>query len=413
PSGAGDVPARAHRPLQGVRVLDLGVIVVGAELGRLFADQGAEVIKIENRAFPDGSRQSRDGATMSPSFAWGHRNKLSLGLDLRSPQGVAVFKRLAATADVVLSNFKPGTMESLGLGDQSLRTINPRLIVVDSSAFGSSGPWSPRMGYGPLVRAATAITGLWRYPDVPDSFSDSSTIYPDHVAARVGAVAVLATLLARRRCGIGGTVSFAQAETILTQLSAQFLCESLAPGSLAARGDVGGHDAPYGVYPCAGDDEWCVLTIRGDEDWRRLCRAIGRPELCDDPRLASAAGRRRHRVEVEQAVTAWTAVHPPREAMSRLQHAGVPAGMMQRVADLPDDPHLAARGFFRRLAQPQLPEPILTENGPAVFTGIADPQLRPAPLQGEHTREICAKLLGLSDCDIDALVAAGVLEEPR
>ncbi|MET0419704.1 MAG: CoA transferase, partial [Actinoplanes sp.] len=164
------VSAGRTRPLAGLRVLDLGVIVVGAELGRLFADLGAEVIKVENQAFPDGSRQSFDGAPVSGSFAYGHRNKLGLGLNLRSDEGAAVFKRLVVQADVVLSNFKPGTLESLGLGYEQLAAINPGIVVADSSAFGPTGPWSRRLGYGPLVRASTSLSGLWRYLDDDNGF---------------------------------------------------------------------------------------------------------------------------------------------------------------------------------------------------------------------------------------------------
>ncbi|RAY16174.1 CoA transferase [Actinomadura craniellae] len=415
PGAAPAAPAGPRRPLAGLRVLDLGVIVVGAELGRLFADQGAEVIKIENRAHPDGSRQSATGAELTPSFVWGHRNKLSCGIDLRSAAGAEVFRRLVAESDVVLSNFKPGTLESLGLGPEALRRINPRLVVADSSALGATGPWSRQMGYGPLVRAVAGLTGLWRDPEVPDGedgFCDGITVYPDHVAARVGATAVLAVLIARRRTGAGGTVSVSQAETILVQLAESFLRESLEPGSFRPRGNAGEWDAPQGVYPCAGDDEWCVVTVRDDADWRRLCSAIERPDLRDDPRLATSAGRVAHRELIDAAVGGWTAAHPPRAAAAHLQSAGVPAGMMQRITEYAADPHLAARRFFRELHQPQFDAPLPTENGPATFRDVADPELRPAPLAGEHTREVCTKVLGMPAAEIDALVVAGALEEP-
>jgi crotonobetainyl-CoA:carnitine CoA-transferase CaiB-like acyl-CoA transferase len=249
-------------PLSGLRVLDLGVIVIGAETGRLFADLGADVIKIESRAFPDGSRASAAAGTVSPSFAWGHRNKRSLGIDLRHPQGKELFLRLAEVSDVVLSNFKPGTLESLGLGYKALREVNPRIVVVDSSALGSSGPASRRMGYGPLVRARTGLTSLWRYLDRPESYCDGLTVYPDHTAARIGAAGALAALIARRRTGRGGTVSISQAEVMLTQFSAEFLRETFDPGTLVPIGNRGEFDAPWGVYACAGDDQWCVITIR-------------------------------------------------------------------------------------------------------------------------------------------------------
>ncbi|MEU7740871.1 CoA transferase [Nonomuraea sp. NPDC049158] len=400
-----------RRPLDGLRVLDLGVIVVGAELGRLLADQGAEVIKIESRAYPDGSRQSLSDEVISAGFAWGHRNKLSAGINLRSPEGLELFKRLAADSDVILSNFKPGTLESLGLGYDVISELNPGVIMADSSALGPTGPWSRRMGYGPLVRASAGLTGLWRDTEVEAGFCDGITIYPDHIAARVGAVAVLAALIERRRTGKGGTVSVAQAETILTQLSTGFLRESLEPGSFTAHGNSGEWDAPQGVYPCAGDDEWCVVSVDGDEQWRGLCAVIGRADLGADARLATAAGRRMHRDLVDAAVAEWTAATPPGAAMERLQEAGVPAGMMHRVIEYLDDPQLTARGFLREMRHPYIEHALRTENAPATFRGLADPELRPAPLAGEHTRMVAAKLLGLAESEIQALIDAGVLEE--
>jgi crotonobetainyl-CoA:carnitine CoA-transferase CaiB-like acyl-CoA transferase len=412
------------RPLAGLRVLDLGVIVVGAELGRLFADMGAEVIKVENKAFPDGSRQTFDGSAISPSFAYGHRNKLGLGLNLRTPEGIALFKRLVARSDVVLSNFKPGTMESLGLGYDELAAINPGIVVADSSAFGPTGPWSKRMGYGPLVRATTGLSGLWRYPDDEGSHSDASTIYPDHVAARFEAVAILAKLVARRRTGRGGTVSVAQAEIILGQLSHQLALESVRPGSLTPGGDApqpltpggdapqpltpGGDagDAPRGLYPCAGDDEWCVVTVRGDDDWVRL-----EGVLATGLDLRTAGDRIAQREQLDALVSAWTSKRAPRDAMAELQAAGVPAAMMQRVPELLKDPHLAARGFFRTMDHPRIADTMPAENAPAVFANLAEPALNPAPLPGEHSREVLSRVLGLPAGEIDALVAAGVVEQ--
>ncbi|MET0364861.1 MAG: CoA transferase, partial [Sphingobium sp.] len=191
-------------PFAGLKILDLGIIVVGAEQGRLFADLGGDVIKVESRDFPDGNRQSYLSFGMSVSFAAGHRNKRSLGINLRDARGRDLFLDLVRQADVLCSNFKPGTMEKLGLGYEALARINPGIIVSESSAFGSSGPWRGRMGYGPLVRAATGLTLAWRYPDDASGFSDSITIYPDHVAGRISAMGAVALLIRRLRTGRGG-----------------------------------------------------------------------------------------------------------------------------------------------------------------------------------------------------------------
>jgi crotonobetainyl-CoA:carnitine CoA-transferase CaiB-like acyl-CoA transferase len=400
-----------RRPLDGIRVLDFGVIVVGAELGRLLADLGAEVIKVENRAFPDGSRQSLAGEPISGGFAAGHRNKTSIGINLRDPRGKNLFRVLAAVSDIVLSNFKPGTLESLGLGYAELSAVNPEIIMADSSAFGPSGPWSRRMGYGPLVRASSGLTDLWRYPGVEGSYSDASTIYPDHVGARVSGVAVLAKLIERRRTGRGGTVSVAQAETILTELSAEIALESVRPGSVTATGNEVPGDAPRGVYPCAGDDEWVVITVRDDADFAALARATGQPELAGAPGHATAAGRVAGREQIDAAVTAWTRRRTPRQAAAALQAAGVPAGPMLRIPDQLDDPHLLSRRFLAATRHPLIDGSLPGERASAVFERMPDPPLNPAPLAGQQTREIAARLLHLSPEQIQSLLDDGVLEE--
>jgi crotonobetainyl-CoA:carnitine CoA-transferase CaiB-like acyl-CoA transferase len=396
-------------PLSGVRVLDLGIIVVGGETGRLFADLDADVIKVESRAFPDGSRAASAPGTLSPTFAWGHRNKRSLGLDLRNPKGRELFLRLVEISDVVLSNFKPGTLESLGLGFDELSAANPEIVAVDSSALGRTGPASRRMGYGPLVRARSGLTSLWRYPDDPEGFCDAITIYPDHTGARVGAAAALAALIAARVSGRGRTVSIAQIEVMLAQFGAEFLRESVQPGALVAVGNSGEFDAPCGVYSCAGEDQWCAVCVRDTDDWRRLCAALDATDLGADRELDTAAGRVARRDVIDKRLLAWTSTRSPREVMVTLQNAGVPAGAMIRVPELLTDPQLVARDFFTTMHQPQLGD-LPSEARPATFDRIRVSAPEPAPQHGEQTREIARELLGLADPAIQRLIDDGVLE---
>jgi crotonobetainyl-CoA:carnitine CoA-transferase CaiB-like acyl-CoA transferase len=394
-------------PLHGLRVLDVGVIVAGAETTRLFADLGAEVVKVESSNYPDGVRYFG----MNYTFAYGHRNKRSLGIDLRNPAGKELFLDLVAQADVVTSNFKPGTLESLNLGYDALREANPAIVSIESSALGSWGPSSRNMGYGPLVRSVTGITSVWRYPEQPDGFCDAMTVYPDHSVARVGAIGVLAALIARRRTGRGCRVVTAQAETILGELATSFLRESVEPGSFRALGNVGEYDAPYGLYPCAGDDEWCAITIRDDSDWHRLCQVIGAIDLADDETLDSSEGRVAQRERIDKIVLAWATARTPHHVMYALQAEGVPAAAMVRPVHLPYDPHLVSRGFFTKLAQPELGD-MFTETGPAHFDRIADPQIRRAPAFAAQTRDVVRQWLGLHDDQIAAYINQGVLEVP-
>ncbi|AIJ23312.1 CaiB/BaiF CoA-transferase family protein [Amycolatopsis methanolica] len=383
----GEAPAR---PLDGVRVLDLGVIVFGAELSRHLADYGADVIKIENADFPDGLRQSRRGSALAASVAWGHRNKRSLGLNLRTPEGREIFLRLAASADVVLANFKPGTLASMGLGYRELSTVNPRIVLAESSAFGNSGPWRTRLGYGPLVRASCGVSALWRYPGEEDRLCDGSTVYPDHIAAGASAVAVLAALIRRRRTGAGAVLDLAQADTALVHLGHHLALESLRPGA-AVR-------TTAWVHACAGDDEWCVVAPRDHDDVTRLAKLIERPGLAEDP---GALGR---------ALADWLAARSPRDAAKALQEAGVPAGAMVRLPELLTDPHLRARRSYTTLEHDLLPKPLPAVARAAVFPAIADPPGEPAPVAGRDTVEICESLLGMRRDEIDRLIAAGVLQ---
>ncbi|MDB5420143.1 MAG: putative acyl-CoA transferase/carnitine dehydratase [Brevundimonas sp.] len=399
-----------ERPLAGLKVLDLGIIVVGAEQGRLLADQGADVIKIENAAFPDGTRQTRDGSIMSITFAAGHRNKQALGLNLRSPEGKALFLQLVADADIVLSNFKPGALDALGLGHDTLAAINPRIISSDSSAFGPTGPWSGRMGYGPLVRASAGLASLWREAGDPDSFSDGLSAYPDHVCARIGITGVLALLIRRLRTGRGGRVSVSQAEVMLNHFAPE-----IAASVLQTEGhvldDSLAHDAPWGVFPCAGDDEWCVVTVRGDEDFQALCSLMGRDDLAMEAGLQTSIGRDAARDRINAAVQAWLAERDPQSAMETLQAANVPAARMLRVSELPAFDYFVQRDFFRLVSHPLINRPFYLETRPVVSERLPDPPERPAPLTGADTRAIARFRLGLSDAQIGQLLEASVLEQ--
>ena len=412
-----DVPAALERtgdptaaPLAGVRVLDLGVIVFGAELSRQLADYGADVIKIENANYPDGLRQSKRGAKIPASVAWGHRNKRSLGLDLRSPEGAQVFRRLAADADVVVANFKPGTLANMGMSYESLAEINPAIIVAEASAFGATGPWRTRMGYGPLVRAASGVSALWSYPDDDELLCDGSTVYPDHVAGYLCATAVLSALIARRRTGRGAAIELAQSDVALTHIGASLVAESLRPGSIRPMGNAHPHHAPSGVFACAGDDEWCVATVRTDEQWGAVCEVVGRPDLAADERFATAAARLSHRAEVDEVLARWTATVTPAQAATGLQNVGVAAGPMLRLPELLDDEHLRARATYTTVTHELLPADLPATARAAVFGDIEDPPSCQAPLAGEHTRQICAALLNMDDAEYGRLVESGVLQ---
>jgi crotonobetainyl-CoA:carnitine CoA-transferase CaiB-like acyl-CoA transferase len=385
-----------RQPFSGMRVLDLGVIVFGAEASRAFADLGADVIKVESLAFPDGLRQTRHGEAMNASFAWGHRNKRSLGLDLRSADGQAIFLDLVRRSDVVLSNFKPGTLDSLGIGFGTLAEANPGIVVLESGAYSAAGPWAQRLGYGPLVRASTGVSGLWRYSADDSECWDGVTVFPDHVAGKTGAIAVAAALLGRGADGRGRHLELAQSDVVLSLLAASVAAESLLPGTVAPAGNRG-REAFGGLFACAGDDEWCVIDARSETELAELADAVG---FTGDGTVASA-------------VAQWTATRTPALVMELLQERGIPAGAMLRSPDLLADPQLEHRATFTTLRHPMLDIELPAESAAAPYGWMPAGAQRPAPLPGEHTREICREVLGMDDTSIDDLAGRGVVYELR
>lgn len=402
-----------QRPFDGVRIVDLGIIVAGGELSRLFGDLGAEVIKVENPDYPDGLRQVRVGDAMSESFAWTHRNNLAFGVDLRSEAGKQAFSRLVADADAVFANFKPGTLTALGFPYDTLHELNDRVVLAESSAFGDRGPWSSRLGYGPLVRATAGVSMLWTDSNAPQSednsrhrFYDATTVFPDHVVGRITAIGALAALIHRDRTGDGARVHVSQAEAVVNQLDARYVTDAVrADGHADLRDDTSMHE----VFPCAGDDQWCVISIRTDADWRSATVVFGSPELSDDPRFETGEARLAHRAELVAQVSAWTRDRSPVQVAEALQEAGVPAGQMNRPPDVLEDPQLWDRKLFSDMHHPLFDHPLPAETGPAPFRHIPPARQRPAPLFGQDTREICHKVLGMSSDETERLINSRVL----
>jgi crotonobetainyl-CoA:carnitine CoA-transferase CaiB-like acyl-CoA transferase len=407
-----------QRPFDGLRIVDLGVIVAGGELSRLFGDLGAEVIKVESPTYPDGLRQARVGDPMSESFAWTHRNNLAFGVDLRSEAGKRVFSRLVADADAVFANFKPGTFAALGFPYDTLRALNPRIVLAESSAFGDSGPWSNRLGYGPLVRATAGVSKLWTdehpQPDQSDAgsrhrFYDATTVFPDHVVGRITAIGALAALIHRDRTGAGARVHVSQAEAVVNQLDARYVVEAMRAGGHA---DVQDDTSIHHVFPCAGDDEWCAISIRSDTEWRSAAAVFGFTELADDTRFATGEARLANRDDVRAQVSAWTRARSPVQVAGALQSVGVPAGQMNRPPDVLEDPQVRERKLYADMHHPLFDHPLPAETGPAPFRHIPAALQRPAPLPGQDTREICHKILGMSSDETERLINSRVLFAP-
>ena len=397
-------------PLTGVRVADFGHGGVGVEISRMLAEYGADVIKVESRTYPDFIRVVL-GGEMSPSFASSSRSKRGLGINAKTEEGRRMLLDLAAGAggsprfDVVVENGSTGVMDELGLGYRDFSTANPDVVMVSSQLMGSSGPWSAWRGYGPNTQVTGGMTYLWDYPDV-DRPSGSQSIFPDHWAGRMGALAAVAGMLGRRRGVTAGGchAEVCQVEQVVGVMGDLLACESLQAGSVRPQGNRRDRGAPWGFFACEGEDQWVAICCRSDAEWAALAGLIS----LDDPALATLEGRRQREDQVEEAVSVWTATLSKHSVTEACLTTGVPAGPMLTSGEQLQDPHLAARGYLVELDQP--PIGVMTFEGPAfAATGMADADIRPAPGLGEHTHQIVAEF-GLDEAAIDDLIARGILE---
>ncbi len=371
--------ADAHEggPLAGLRVLDFGQGGVGVQCGRLFADHGADVIKVESARYPDFMRLMGPNLT-SPSFASSSRSKRSFSVDLKTPEGVALVRRLVAAADVVIENNSTGAMAALGLGWEELRALNPRLVMLSSQLLGTTGPRASWRGYGPSVQAYGGLMHLWAFPD-GDGWPGSPSNYPDLLVGHLLAALGLAALHQRQRTGTGTHVELAQAEFVACTLGDLLMAESIAPGTVGPEGNSDERGPVWGAFRCTGAEE--------DEEWVVVCSPHALPELEE-----------------------WCAEAGPEEVAARCRAVGIAAARMAYPPDLLDDPHLLARRFLLPLDQPDI-GPLVLDNQSYRASDMSLPEQRPAPRLGEHTRDICRTELGLSEDEVEALFAAGVLDE--
>jgi crotonobetainyl-CoA:carnitine CoA-transferase CaiB-like acyl-CoA transferase len=282
--------------------------------------------------------------------------------------------------------------------------------MVNSQLLGSHGPWADWIGYGPSTQPMGGLVHLWNYDD-QDFPAGSGAIFPDHLAGRLCALGALAALHARSTGGVGCRVEVAQVEAVTGMIGDLLLKAGLQPGSVVAQGNRRDDGAPWGAYPCAGEQQWCVITVRDDEEWQRLVAALGAPEWAQAPDLKTAEGRRSRHDEIDDHLSEWTSQRPKRQVESTLQDHGVACGAVLTGTDLLDDPHLKAQGYPVPIIQQDL-GPITLEGPCFAATGMTPPIETQAPRLGEHTRTICRDLLGMGDEEIEALVGRGVLDVP-
>ena len=392
-------------PLAGVRVIDLTRVLAGPFCSMSLGDMGADVIKVEEPGKGDDTRGW-------PPFAGGeatyfmsvNRNKKSLTLNMKAPEGQAILRRLIAKADVVIENFRPGTMERLGFGYDALRKLNPRLIYCSISGFGESGPESSRPGYDLIVQGESGVMDLTGFPDGPPVKVGNSI--GDLVAGMAAAQGVTLALLGRSKTGKGQKVEIGMLDVMASLLTYQAGLYWNAGGRPARRGNQHPSIVPYEVFQA--QDAYMTLGVANNSLWERMCRAIGREDLAKDPRFDSEARRVTNRDALIPALNAEFGKRRAAEWLARLDKAGVPAGRIKTVAEVCESEHLRARGMFVQLAHPKAGA-VTAMGVPIRLWDTPGAAQAPAPLLGQHTDEILSGLLRIPKAKADKLRAAGVV----
>ena len=401
-----------ERPLSGVRVTGLEQYMAGPYCTMLLADAGAEVIKIERPGRGDPRRAmppfvEKDGVSKAAGFMAYNRNKKSLALDLRSAKGQEVFRKLAASSDVVVENLRPGAMERLGLGYENLKALNPGLVWAVISGFGRlegfRGPYSDRPAFDIVAEAMSGIMNLVGFADKPPSW----TLYgmADIYSGMVTAYGILQALYMRERSGRGQLVDSAMFDNMLSLNESMVALYSVA-GQSPQRGRLR-NLYPRGAFPTR--DGYIALNVPDDIVWGRLCTAIERPDLIDDERSCSGTARAANDPFLRPIIEGWLARLSRDEAVERLNAAGVPTGPVNSAEDVFADPHVAARGMLMAVDDAEVGSYRFARTPPHLSSAPVLPA-EPAPNLGQHSRAVLEELLGYSPAEVEAMAAEGVVQ---
>tara|TARA_B100001105_G_scaffold112478_1_gene90216 strand:+ start:1618 stop:2949 length:1332 start_codon:yes stop_codon:yes gene_type:complete len=403
-------------PLSGVRIIEPGQVWALPYAISPLAAYGAEVIKVESAVRPDSSRGSPQPDSQVGDQPWNNggmyheanRNKLGISLDLNTDRGKELFKELVSVSDVVAQNFPPRVMRNFGLDYLELRKIKPDIIVLDSTAYGSSGPWENYIGYGSSLQAVTGLTYVTGYED--SGPVQGGILFNDTLGALNATYAILLALAHRERTGQGQWIDLSQYEAGVAHLGEAFMEYEMNGVAPTRRGNSHPDHAPYGLYPCAGDDGWVSITVTSDAEWANFVRAVGEA-WASNRDWETAESRLSQRKSLDEAIGRWTSDKDKHEVMHLLQSGGVACGAVYNTRDIATDAHHADRGFFEIS---QHPEPVGPRPHSAPLfglTGVDRPPDRLAPRFGEANRKVFQELLGRTDQEYDELMDQQVISD--
>lgn len=402
----------ADLPLAGIRVIDFTWIGVGPITTKYLADHGAEVIRIESWAHPDGLRygpphmDGEIGENRSYFFAVCNTSKYSVTLNLTRPEARDLVRRLIATADIVTESYTPMVMQKWGLDYDSLVQIKPDVIMLSTCMQGQTGPHALYPGFGNLMAGLLGFYELTGWPE-----SDALAVYgayTDFVAPHFGALSLLAALEERRRTGKGQYIDLAQSEASLHFLGPALLDYTANGRTMQRQGNRDPHMAPHGAYPCQGENHWCVIAVDSDDAWHRLCELTGHLEWRTDSRFTTLQDRLRHADALDTLLESWTRTQLAEDIMTRLQAAGIAAGVVQNIGDLRQDPQLAHRNFWVELDHSEIGS-LALEGHQFRLSALQHGPRFARPEVGEHNAYVLGELLGLSAADIARLEAEEIV----
>ena len=396
------------RPLEGVRVVEMGSFIAGPFCGQLLGDFGAEVIKVESPSTGDpmrgwGRHQKNGRSLWWPIIA---RNKKSVTLNLREEEGQELARDLISQADVVLENFRPGTMERWGLGYEKLKQGNPGLVMVRVSGYGQTGPYKDQAGFGSIGEAMGGIRHITGFPDQPPPRPGISL--GDSLAATFGALGALTALYHRdAHGGEGQVVDIGIYEAVLAMMESTIPEYALAGHARGRTGSILPGIAPSNIYPTR-DGDYVLIGANADNVFGRFAEAIGRPEWASDERYATHHARGAHQGELDEKISAWTREHTGEEIIEALRVAGVPAGKVYTAADMMEDAHYADRENITKVEDPEIGE-VPMQNVVPRLTGTPGEVRWTGPALGQHNEEVYGGVLDLDEKRQEALRERGVI----